>query len=223
MQIRASALLALGGLALAAPASAVVTIAWASVGEPGNPPDVAANCHAASCGSVAVPYRIAKHEVTNGQYAEFLNAKAAADPLGLYHPSMDSDATAGGITRGGDPGSYSYAAKPGFADKAVMYVSFYDALRFANWLHNGQGAGDTETGAYTLLGGTPAPGNGLTVTRNPGALVFLPNENEWYKAAFHGGGGLYFDYPAGSDAQIACAPPGADTGKRPLVRCKQMP
>jgi hypothetical protein len=102
--------------------------------------------------------------------------------------------------------------KAGFADKAVMYVSFYDSLRFANWLHNGQGNGDTETGAYTLLGGTPAPSNGLTVTRNPGALVFLPNEHEWYKAAFHGGGGLYFDFPAGSDAPMDCVLPGADDG-----------
>ena len=37
----------------------------------------------------------------------------------------------------------------------VNYVDFYDALRFANWMNNGQGNGDTETGAYTLLGGTP--------------------------------------------------------------------
>ena len=35
-------------------------------------------------------YRIAKYEVTNAQYAEFLNAKAATDPLGLYNPNMAS-------------------------------------------------------------------------------------------------------------------------------------
>ena len=39
-------------------------------------------------------------------------------------------------------------------NKPVNYVSWYDSIRFANWLHNGQGPGDTETGAYTLLGGT---------------------------------------------------------------------
>ena len=50
----------------------------------------------------------------------------------------------------------------------MNYVSFYDALRFANWLNNGQGSGDTETGAYTLLGGTATPSNGATVTRNAG-------------------------------------------------------
>ena len=92
--------------------------------------------------------------MTNAQYAEFLNAKAATDPLGLYNTSMGSDATFGGITRSGVSGSYTYTAKLGFENKPVIYVSFYDALRFSNWLNNGQGSGDTETGAYTLLGGT---------------------------------------------------------------------
>ena len=41
-------------------------------------------------------YSISKYEVTNTQYAEFLNAKAASDPLGLYSTSMGSDAIFGG-------------------------------------------------------------------------------------------------------------------------------
>ncbi|HEY8494520.1 MAG TPA: SUMF1/EgtB/PvdO family nonheme iron enzyme [Myxococcota bacterium] len=192
--------------------SRAVTIDWALVGHPGNAPDVATNCGAPSCGSVAYPYRIARHEVTNAQYAEFLNAKAAADPLELYDPRMGSDELAGGITRSGAPGSYVYELKPGFADKPVMYVSFYDALRFANWLHNGQGDGDTETGAYTLLGGTPEPSNGASVTRNPDAIVFLPSENEWYKAAYGGAGGSWFDFPTRSNAPPACVAPDADDG-----------
>jgi len=211
MQIRASALLALGGLALAAPASAVVTIAWASVGEPGNPPDVAANCHAASCGSVAVPYRIAKHEVTNGQYAEFLNAVADSDPNNLYNPSMASDAR-GGITRSGSSGSYSYSVKAGRGNNPVVFVSFYDALRFANWLHNGepngaQGAGTTEDGAYAI---TPGGISGNSITRTPGARAWLPSENEWYKAAYYDSAlGTYYLYPASTDAvPIHEMPPG---------------
>jgi hypothetical protein len=55
----------------------------------------------------------------------------------------------GGITRSGSSGSFTYNAKPGREDMPVNFVSFYDALRFANWLHDGQGAGDTETGTYT--------------------------------------------------------------------------
>ncbi len=40
----------------------------------------------------------------------------------------------------------------------VNFVSFWDGLRFANWLHNGQPTGaqgnsTTEDGAYTLTAG----------------------------------------------------------------------
>ena len=56
----------------------------------------------------------------------------------------------GGITRSGSDGSYSYATILGHDNMPVNWVSWYDAIRFANWLNNGQGNGDTETGAYTL-------------------------------------------------------------------------
>jgi formylglycine-generating enzyme required for sulfatase activity len=87
----------------------------------------------------------------------------------------------------------------------VNFVSFYDSLRFANWLNNGQGIGDTESGAYTLLGGTPTPINGPIVIRNPTATIFLTSEDEWYKAAYYSAiSTSYFDYPAGSDTPTAC-------------------
>ena len=141
----ATVVLALG--CMASPASAVI-VEWVTVGNPGNAGDLpATNCWTADCGSVAYSYRISQYEVTNGQYAEFLNAKAAADPLALYNASMDSDAQ-GGIVRSGVSGGYSYSVKAGFDDKPVNFVSFYDALRFTNWMNNGQGGGDTETGAY---------------------------------------------------------------------------
>ena len=145
------------------PAPSVVTFDWATVGDPGNAcdPHGTGRCF----GAVGYAYRIAKHEVTDAQYAAFLNAKAASDPLGLYNPDM---ATWGGITRSGSAGSYTYSAIPGRENAPVVLVSYFDALRFTNWLHNGQGDGDTETGAYTLLGGTPTPSNSL-VARNAGA------------------------------------------------------
>lgn len=188
---------------LALPASAV-TLEWVPVGDPGNAPDDAANCLYDGCGAVPYEYRIAKHEVTNAQYVEFLNAKAATDPHGLFSPLMQSEEH-GGITRSGDPGSYIYAPKPGFANKPVNYVTFYDALRFVNWLGNGQGGADTETGAYTI---TVQGIDDNTIVRNPGADLVIPTENEWYKAAFFDGI-RYFDYPAGSDAPIDCAAPTA--------------
>jgi formylglycine-generating enzyme required for sulfatase activity len=111
----------------------------------------------------------------------------------------------GGIARSGFPGTYTYTTKPNMADKPVNYVTWYDAIRFANWLHNGQGAGDTETGAYTILGGTATPSNGNLITRNVGATWFLPSENEWYKAAYHqpaaqgGDADNYWVYPTASN------------------------
>ena len=127
---------------------------------------------------------------------------------------MGSDASNGGIARSGVSGSYTYAVKVGFENKPATYVSFYDSLRYSNWLNNGQGSADTETGAYTLAGGTAAPSNGLTVSRNAGANIFLPSVNEWYKAAYYdptlnGGAGGYFDYPTGTNAPTTCTTPAA--------------
>jgi formylglycine-generating enzyme required for sulfatase activity len=204
-------LLILVALLVALPGGAV-TIDWVTVGNLGNAADTASNClnGAADCGSVAYAYRISKYQVTNAQYAEFLNAVAASDPLGLYNQGMGSDATFGGITQGGSDGSYTYTAKAGFEDKPVVYVSLWDALRFANWLNNGQGTGDTETGAYTI---TPGGIANDSITRNAGeATVFLPSENEWYKAAYYSPGGTYFDYATGTDTHTDCAAPALDTG-----------
>ena len=138
------------------PTARAITINTVPVGNVGNGNDPATG---GLYGGVGYAYRIGTNEVTNAQYAEFLNAKAASDLLGLYNTSMGSDAR-GGITRSGVSGSFSYAMKTDMGNKPVNYVSWYDSIRFANWLNNGQGTGDTETGAYTLLGGTPMPSNG---------------------------------------------------------------
>ena len=197
----------------------LLTMEMVSVGYPGNPNDPSSNGLGGNSGAVAYEYRIGKYEVTNTEYATFLNA---VDPNGLnalelYNSNMGSDADNGGITfTSGSVAGTKYTAKAGFASKPVVYVSFYDALRFCNWLHNGALAGgDTENGAYTLLGGTATPSNGTTVTRNPGAKFALPSENEWYKAAFYqpsalGGDvdGYWLYATKGNSPPNGSAPPG---------------
>jgi len=216
---RLAAMLALAAAMLAPPTASAVTIDWVTVGAPGNAADTnPVNCGPLSnspCGAVETPYRIGKYEVTNAQYAEFLNKVAATDTNALYNTNMGTDGAFGGINRSGIAGSYSYAAKSGFAGKPVAYVSFWDAARFSNWLQNGQLTGlqtslTTEDGAYTL---TPSAIAANSVLRNPTASVFLPSENEWYKAAYYDPiAGLYYDYPTGTNAITGCGVPGSDTG-----------
>jgi len=176
-------------------------IEMVTVGNPGNAPD------STTYGAVAETFQIGKYEVTNVQYAAFLNAVAAADPNGLFNASMESDAR-GGIRQFGTTPNFEYAAKAGMGDKPVNYVSFWDACRFCNWLHNGmpegaQGGLTTELGAYDLT--VPANLTNNTVTRLPGAKFFLPTEDQWYKAAYHqpaGAGGdadNYWLYPTGAN------------------------
>ncbi len=174
--------------ALAAASANAVTIDWVTVGDPGNTADTT------GYGAVADSFRIGKYEVTIQQYADFLNAAAKSDPYSLYNTSMASDLNIAGISRSGASGSYTYsvigpfgttpigASSPG--NRPITYVSWWDAARFANWMHNGQGSGSTETGAYTLNGAT----SGSTPAVNPGAQFSIPTENQWYKAAYYKGG-----------------------------------
>jgi sulfatase modifying factor 1 len=193
-------------LAMLRPALAV-TNDWLPVGNPGNSNDPATgNLY----GGAGYAYRIDKYDVTNAQYAEFLNTKdpTGANTLGLWNSYM-ADATYGGISfHGGNVNGSKSVLTAGRQNHPANEVSWYDAIRFANWLNNGQGNGDTETGAYTLLGGTPTPSNGLSITRNTGATVFLPNENEWYKAAYYDPGtNSYFRYATSDHSTpIASAP-----------------
>ncbi len=151
-------------------------------------------------GAVSYVYSIATYEVTNEQYAEFLNAVGVTSSnnyKNLYNNGM----TTRGIVWDGS----SYVASSGWENKPVSYVNWYDTLRFANWINNGAESGsDTETGVYHLTGLTSVDTtyyNGAL--RNYEATYWLPSENEWYKAAYYKGGGInagYWDYPTQSDS-----------------------
>lgn len=170
---------------VAATAAVAESIDWVTIGDPGNDPQSAVNrTHEFSggdgYGAVAYSYLIARNETTISDYAQFLNSVAKTDPYGLWNSDMGSNAKIAGITRSGSPGSYVYSVT-GSGARPITYVSWFDAARYANWLHNGQGTGDTETGAYTLNGAT----GGNAVARNAGAIVWIPTENEWFKAAYY--------------------------------------
>jgi formylglycine-generating enzyme required for sulfatase activity len=183
--------------------SASEPIETVPVGNPGN------GASATGVGSVAEDYRIGKYEVTAAQYVGFLNAVAADDINGLYNPQMWDVSYGCKIVRTGEAGAHHYSVAATYGSRPVNYVSWADAARFANWLHNGrpsgpQSAATTETGAYNLL--NQAGGMDLwsvwTVSRQDGARWALPTEDEWLKAACHkndGPSSNYFSYPTRSD------------------------
>ena len=210
MTLRACSLLLAIGLGSPEPLAAdlfhlpagLKSLELVTVGDPGNAADTN------GFGAVPYPFQISKHEVTTAQYVAFLNAKAKSDLDGnLWNNDMDKSRSGEGarceIRRSGEKGDYRHTVAPEFANRPVSHVSFLDACRFCNWLHNGQGDGDTETGAYTLNGYTGT--DGRRIRRNPEAKFFVPTDDEWYKAAYYDaqkpGGPGYWKYPTRNDTK----------------------
>jgi formylglycine-generating enzyme required for sulfatase activity len=194
------------GFRLASSSNPLFLAHFVTVGNAGNPNDIT------GYGGVNYQYQIGKYCVTNSDYEDFLDAVAATDPYGLYASNMGGDAR-GGITRSGSSGSYTYSTRANMCAKPVNYVSWFDAARYCNWLHNNYGS--TETGAYTLNGAT----SGDAVAKNAGALYWIPTENEWYKAAYHKSGGRntgYWLYATQSNATPTAVAADA-TGNGPVA------
>jgi len=190
----ALALLATGS---ALRAQSTISMSYVTVGNPGNAADSATG---SLYGSVSYSYDIGEYDVTDSQYVTFLNDvdPTGANTLGLYMGVNDPE---DGIAfNSGAANGSQYSVMAGYANMPVVDETYFDAIRFVNWMNNGEGNASTETGAYTLLGGTPTPSNWETVTRNAGATVWLPSENEWYKAAYYDpANGTYSTYATQSD------------------------
>ncbi len=131
-------------------------------------------------GGVSTAFRIGTFEVSIAQYTTFLNAVAKRTDATngsivdtLYDSRMASDLNVAGISRSGQGSAsepYVYAAL-GDSKKPIAYVTWFDAARFANWMHNGATeSADTETGAYTLNLATTG-----TFSKNPTATWWIPS------------------------------------------------
>ncbi len=210
-------------------ASQAVEIQTVSVSNPGNPADPRyPDPPVASFGGVDNVYNIGTFEVTAGQYRDFLNAvdPAGSNPYGIYNSAMDIIECGCQITWSGS--TYDFSGRPSgteadWVDRPVNYVSWGDAARFANWLHNGQptgqltgdpaqDAGLTEDGSYYLNGAT-SDAELMAVVREEDATWVIPSEDEWYKAAYYDdGGSVYYDYPMSTDAVPNNGNPEGDTG-----------
>ncbi|MHC4697179.1 MAG: DUF4215 domain-containing protein [Planctomycetota bacterium] len=215
MRLR-SAIVAVVSLSLAGAAASVhaVDIQMVTVGNPGNTGENSGGCvpggygGCRTCGEVQYVYNIGTFEITAGEYTEFLNAVADEEDIyGLYKSYMWSTAEGCKIERNGTSGSYTYTVAGDWSNRPVNYVSWGDAARFCNWMHNGQptgaqGLSTTEDGSY-YLNGAMSDDALIAVVREPDATWVIPSEDEWYKAAYHKNDGVtgnYFDYPTSSDS-----------------------
>jgi autotransporter-associated beta strand protein len=206
------------------PVMAQVTFDWSTVGDPGNVPDTAVMNKPAGApnltnttgyGTVDYAYRISTYHVTNTQYVEFLNAvdPSGSNSLSLYSRNMSDHfisglgtqvATTGGIDQNLSAAVGSrYSVKAGQEQYPAVWVQWSSAARFVNWLSNGQGSGSTETGVYDVSVFDNFNSFATPPARTAGASIFLPSEDEYYKAAYYDpnkdGTGGYWQYGTQTD------------------------
>ena len=159
-------------------------------------------------GAVDYRYRIARTELTVGQWFEFVQAYWPHYDGVRNDPAFSSNAIFIGFD--GSPGLVN-----GYALDQPVEVSFEYAARYANWLHNNK-AGEAwafESGAYETSTFTENADGSTNhqLTHSPGARFWIPTEDEYVKAAYwdptKGADGGYWMYPNGADTPPAPGSP----------------
>jgi formylglycine-generating enzyme required for sulfatase activity len=140
-------------------------------------------------GKVDYEYKIMKYPVTNAEYVLFLNA---ADPEGnrydFYDSKMSSDVTGGILFNNSAPFRNKYSVKTNMGNKPVVFIDWFSAVKFANWLHNKAVLGYTPLGLeYTLDGAYTLNEYQPNIQANQNALYRVPTEDEWLKAGYYKG------------------------------------
>jgi hypothetical protein len=135
-------------------------------------------------------YRIGKYEITNSQYCKFLNATASSKVVDrkLYDSRMTSS-NLGGILRI-DTGVYEYSPKPSMINKPVTFVSYLNAIKFINWIHNGALPIIAENNIdYILNNGSYniylTDVDTYSIAKGSYRKYWLPELSEWHKAAYY--------------------------------------
>ena len=150
-----------------------------------------------------------------GSYSSPYGGVSYGYRMGTYEIAQDAitKATASGVLNLGG-GAWS-------ATQSAASMTWFQAAAFVNYLNTSTGC----PAAYQLdLGNTTLTlwsseqawqAGGENLYRNKGAYYFLPNENEWYKAAYHQNTGVnadYWDYATGSNSIPTAVASGTTAG-----------
>jgi hypothetical protein len=159
---------------------------FVTVGNPGNANDTT------GYGGVSYNYNIGVYDISQTQ----LSQAAASSGYNL----------GGGAWTGSQP---------------AANVDWYQAAAFVNYLNTSQGyapaynltfSGSTPTGVSAWTGSNIWTLGGTDYIRNANAEYFLPSENEFYKAAYYGPGGTYYQYATGSNTAPTAVASGTAAG-----------
>jgi formylglycine-generating enzyme required for sulfatase activity len=129
-------------------------------------------------GGVSKIYSIGKYEVTNTEYAEFLNAVGQNNANHVY---SGRNKNWSGIDQNGISGSFTYSVKTGYGNKPVNWITWNSAARYVNWLHKNKPVDATgaavNTGVYDLTKPNPS--------RAANARYWIPSIDEIIKAGYY--------------------------------------
>ena len=170
------------------------TLDFVNIGNAGNANDAGAGggSYSSSYGGVSYGYRMGTYEI-------------AQDAI--------TKATASGVLNLGG-GAWS-------ATQSAASMTWFQAAAFVNYLNTSTGrpaAYQLDLGNTTLTlwsSGQAWQAGGENLYRHKDAYYFLPNENEWYKAAYHQNTGVnadYWDYATGSNTAPTAVASGTTAG-----------
>ena len=143
-------------------------------------------------GRVDYQYSISKFPVTYCEYALFLNSTAKDNLYNIYDLELGNSLTGPIISRSGNSPNFSYSVNPiAESNVPISNITWINALRYCNWLHNWSvsnimptGAMSTASGAYNLLTTIPDFSN-IDQYKSRDARYWICSFNEWYKAAYY--------------------------------------
>ena len=170
------------------------TLDFVNIGNAGNANDAGAGggSYSSSYGGVSYGYRMGTYEI-------------AQDAI--------TKATASGVLNLGG-GAWS-------ATQSAASMTWFQAAAFVNYLNTSTGrpaAYQLDLGNTTLTlwsSGQAWQAGGENLYRHKDAYYFLPNENEWYKSAYHQNTGVnadYWDYATGSNTAPTAVASGTTAG-----------